>query len=221
MTPLIVPGLHGSGSSHWQTWLEGELPTSRRVEQPDWTTPDLDRWSAVLRCDVLLSCGSALLIAHSFGCLAALDIVNSGCPRVGAALLVAPADPTYFDIPDTRVVQPLTIPAILVASRNDPWMSFERAETWCSRLGCWLFDAGYAGHINVASGHGPWPEVLDLVAALTRHGRPQFQQRTTGFSKFDALSPPLGISNPENLRWGSTSPVLLHRPIPQPRTDHD
>lgn len=171
MTPLIVPGLHGSGSGHWQTWIEQRLPRSRRVEQPEWEVPDLDRWSAVLRGDLLLGCRSAVLIAHSFGCLAAIDVMRRGCPRVGAALLVAPADPAHFGIPDTRLDVRLTVPAIVVASRNDPWMSFERATCLSQRLGCWLFDAGLVGHLNVDSGYGPWPDGLDLMAALIRPER--------------------------------------------------
>ena len=171
MTLLIVPGLRGSGPAHWQSWMEQCLPGSRRVEQPEWDVPDLDRWSAVLRRDVLGGHGKAVIIAHSFGCLAAIDVLLSGCPSVGAVLLVAPADPAHFGIPDTRLDVRLTVPAIVVASRNDPWMSFEWATCLSQRLGCWLFDAGFVGHLNVDSGHGPWPDGLDLMAALIRPER--------------------------------------------------
>ena len=30
-TTLIVPGLHGSGADHWQTWFEQKLPDAVRV----------------------------------------------------------------------------------------------------------------------------------------------------------------------------------------------
>ncbi|MDF6676684.1 alpha/beta hydrolase, partial [Escherichia coli] len=43
---LTVPGLHGSGPGHWQTRWEQRFPAWRRVEQTDWSTPDLPRWSA-------------------------------------------------------------------------------------------------------------------------------------------------------------------------------
>lgn len=154
------------------------MPGSLRVEQPDWTSADLDRWSDVVRREVQLGCEKALIIAHSFGCLATIDVLQSGCPRIGAALLVAPADPKHFGIPDTRLAGRLSVPAILVASHNDPWMTLERATFWSQRLGCWLFDAGHAGHINVASGmaHGPtfliwwlhWPALRDPMFGLCR-----------------------------------------------------
>ena len=30
-TTLIVPGLHGSGPAHWQTWFETQVPGALRV----------------------------------------------------------------------------------------------------------------------------------------------------------------------------------------------
>ena len=53
--------------------------------------------------------------------------------------------------------RPLDVPAVLVASRNDPWMSFDRSQILAEDLGADLIDMGRAGHINVASGFGPWP----------------------------------------------------------------
>lgn len=65
---------------------------------------------------------------------------------------------------------PLQVSAQLVASRNDPWMSFERAEYWSRQWQIPLFDAGEAGHINAQSGHGDWHQGLHLLGALYRRG---------------------------------------------------
>lgn len=46
----------------------------------------------------------------------------------------------------------------MVVSRNDPFSSFEAAESVVKDWGALLIDAGEAGHINAESGHGPWPE---------------------------------------------------------------
>jgi predicted alpha/beta hydrolase family esterase len=52
----------------------------------------------------------------------------------------------------------LPFPSVVVASTNDECVSIERvqffADAWLSRL---VF-IGDAGHINGASGYGPWPE---------------------------------------------------------------
>src|SRR5205085_1538774 len=45
---LIVPGLHGSGPDHWQTWFERQLSDCIRVTQSDWTDPELRASSATL-----------------------------------------------------------------------------------------------------------------------------------------------------------------------------
>jgi len=40
-TTLIVPGFHGSGPDHWQSWFEARLPEARRVIGIDWEAPVL------------------------------------------------------------------------------------------------------------------------------------------------------------------------------------
>ena len=52
---------------------------------------------------------------------------------------------------------------LVVASRNDPWLSFDGARAWST---CWdvpLLDAGEVGHINPAAGFGPWPLAAQWV----------------------------------------------------------
>jgi hypothetical protein len=60
----------------------------------------------------------------------------------------------------------LPFPSVLVASENDPHGTLQFAKKtargWKSRL----VNAGRAGHINVDSGHGPWPEGQQLLRKL-------------------------------------------------------
>ena len=61
---------------------------------------------------------------------------------------------------------PLPFPSMLIASTSDPLCSVERAVEFAT---CWGSDfhlAGDAGHINVESGHGPWPEGLVMFTRL-------------------------------------------------------
>jgi predicted alpha/beta hydrolase family esterase len=44
-----------------------------------------------------------------------------------------------------------------VASRNDPYCAFERAQQFAKAWGSELLDLGEAGHINADSGLGDWP----------------------------------------------------------------
>jgi len=54
----------------------------------------------------------------------------------------------------------LTFPAIIVGSGNDPYADYQVTKDLAEELGAKFIDAGPAGHINVESGHGPWPEGL-------------------------------------------------------------
>jgi predicted alpha/beta hydrolase family esterase len=164
--PAIVPGLKGSGELHWQTWLEHVLPSSYRIEQPDWDAPDIDQWSVAISASLAKRSYPTTLIAHSFGCLAAVKSSVPGSLPITSALLVAPADPSHFGFSDTDLDFELPFRTTLVASRNDPWMTFDRARWWADRWASRLVDLGYAGHINVASGHGPWPQALSLISEL-------------------------------------------------------
>lgn len=172
---LIVPGLFNSPAGHWQSHWQAALPTAGRVEQSDWERPRLGDWTAAL-AEAVRARPGAILVAHSLGCglVAHLSAVSGG-RGIGGALLVAPADLNPAG-PAGRLLQgfspmprrPLPFPATVVASRTDPYVAFERAESFAADWGARLVDLGDAGHINVVSGHGPWPEGLEHLAALDR-----------------------------------------------------
>lgn len=164
-TILVVPGLNGSGPDHWQTWVQRALGAGR-VEQQNWAQADIDIWSARVVEDIRACPRAVWLIAHSFGCLASVVAAAQVGGRIAGALLVAPASPDKFGITDRIPSAPLPFPAVLAASRNDPWMSFASASAWAERWGARLVDLGEAGHVNVESGHGPWPDGLALFRAL-------------------------------------------------------
>ncbi len=62
----------------------------------------------------------------------------------------------------------LGFPSIVVASRNDEYMSFAKAEALSHVWGSGFVDLGHAGHINVASGFSRWPEGIILASSLHR-----------------------------------------------------
>jgi len=49
-------------------------------------------------------------------------------------------------------------------SEDDPCWEFRRAADFARSWGATLVSAGAAGHINTASGHGPWPQGRALLA---------------------------------------------------------
>lgn len=165
-TILIVPGLRNSGPRHWQTWFESKLAGAWRVEQANWERPFLSDWTARV-CEAIDSHrGQVWIVAHSFGCLAAVSAGLVCAERIRAALLVAPADPARFggaaELPQER----LAFPSLVVASNNDPWAKPGVAKHWADVWGSSHRNIGNAGHINVDSGYGPWPEGLGFFQEL-------------------------------------------------------
>jgi predicted alpha/beta hydrolase family esterase len=112
----------------------------------------------------------AVLIAHSAGCVTTVVWAARQAGPVRAALLVTPPyiegyepdDPS--DIPWTVPRNRLPFPAIVVASRTDPYTTFEQFEQFADDWGAELFDAGDVGHLDTASGFGPWPAGERLVS---------------------------------------------------------
>nr|MBA3301290.1 alpha/beta hydrolase [Thermoleophilaceae bacterium] len=89
------------------------------------------------------------------------------------ALLVSPADvdDEARTPPDTRSFQPMPMkplgyPAIVVASTNDEFVTEERARAMAEAWGARFHSAGSSGHINLDSGHGPWPTGESVFAGL-------------------------------------------------------
>lgn len=178
---LIIPGLNGSPEGHWQSWLQATLPLARRVEHDDWDAPDLEAWLPRFALAVIATPG-AVIVAHSLGCILAVHAA-SRFPElpIRAALLVAPADvdspahtPELLRGFAPTPVARLPFPSIVVASIDDPFMAFPRAQGLADGWGSRFVSAGAAGHINTASGHGPWPQarhLFDELATGSDHGR--------------------------------------------------
>jgi len=173
---LIVPGWSGSGEDHWQTRWETRLKTARRVEMGDWFKPDRSDWAARIQKAVGEAGQPVIIVAHSLGVIASVHAAGGfAAGKVAGGFLVAPADvENAVDWPVTRgqtfcdhaadfspiPAGPLPFPSVLIASSTDPYCSLERAQGLALDWGSVLVEAGDAGHINVASGHGPWPEGL-------------------------------------------------------------
>jgi predicted alpha/beta hydrolase family esterase len=62
--------------------------------------------------------------------------------------------PTWAPVP----LQRLPFRSVLVASRNDPFCTYERACAFAQAWGSQCIDLGHCGHINTDSGLASWPE---------------------------------------------------------------
>lgn len=175
---IIVPGLHDSGPAHWQSLWEAQNPAFARVRQRDWETPRRSEWIDALENTVARYDKKVLLVAHSLGVATVVHWARHRRDRALGAMLVSPSDVDcpahspevvrdFSPLPTAR----LPFPSVLVASRNDPWVSFERAQHFARAWGSRLVDIGERGHINADSGLGSWEQGFqlfeDFVSELT------------------------------------------------------
>ncbi|WP_417434265.1 RBBP9/YdeN family alpha/beta hydrolase [Hoeflea sp.] len=176
---LIVPGYTNSGPDHWQTRWQARLSTARRVEQDAWSKPVREDWTARFAQTVNDAEKPVVVIAHSLGVATALQALPECNKKIAGAFLVAPPDVANPQIRPKHLMtfgpykeDPLPFPSIVVASRNDPFGSFEHAGVMANAWGAMLVDAGEAGHINAQSGHGPWPEGIMVFAHFLARLKP-------------------------------------------------
>ncbi|EEY97290.1 RBBP9/YdeN family alpha/beta hydrolase [Acinetobacter johnsonii] len=174
---VIVPGVGGSEYDHWQSWLQRQLKSCSRVQQQDWNKPVLHEWIEQFVKTVQAIQEPIQIVAHSFGCLttvAALAQYPELNQNIKNLVLVAPANPARFgDAGFARDSQndyqqyfhqlKLQVPTQMIISENDPWLNFQDALQLAKAWKIRPKNLGQVGHINVASGFGPFPEIYDFL----------------------------------------------------------
>jgi predicted alpha/beta hydrolase family esterase len=171
---LTIPGVTNSGPQHWQTLWEKRFPEKfRRIQQDNWDTPVCSDWIARIDKDVKVTgAENVILLAHSLGCTALAHWAKECGTSIKGAFLVGPSDceaETYTF--DTKGFAPIPLdrlpfPSLVVASTNDKWVSLDRAQFFADAWDSELVNVGDQGHINADSGHGEWPEGLELLKRL-------------------------------------------------------
>jgi predicted alpha/beta hydrolase family esterase len=170
---LLVPGRGVPRPEHWMRRWADARPDYRWAPFPPGPPFDVERRVAALHEAVMADEEPAVLIAHSAGCITTVVWACRHTGPVHGALLVAPpyVDPQWTPGPDdfgSRVMPLDRLPfrSILVASRTDPHATFAQSRQYADSWGSELVDAGDAGHIETASGYGPWPAGERLVDSL-------------------------------------------------------
>jgi predicted alpha/beta hydrolase family esterase len=171
-TFITLPGIGGSGPTHWQTRWEASDPAFTRFSPQSWSAPHLVDWIAALDRAVELSYRPPILVAHSLACLLVAHwAARSACP-IGGALLVSVPDPKgsrfpseateFREIPD----QGLRFPSLILASCDDPYADLKAVRELAGRWGSSVIELGALGHINAASSLGDWQQGRWLLSAF-------------------------------------------------------
>jgi predicted alpha/beta hydrolase family esterase len=177
---VIVHGYDGSGPGHWQRWLHDELRACGVAvtfpELPAPTEPRRDEWVGVLAEVVAAAPTPVTFVCHSLGCWAVDHwLATTTAPRMRAALLVAPPSPllpfepveSFLPPPRHRECwAPFAARTLVVGSDDDDFASAEEITAVASEIDVACRIIPGAGHINVASGYGPWPFALEWLASV-------------------------------------------------------
>ena len=169
---ILLPGIGGSGESHWQTLWERRDAAMTRFQPGDWDKPELGAWIDALETAVQGAAKPPVLVAHSLACLLVAHWQAMSTTAVAGAFLVAVPDPASDAFPREAASfanppeRPLRMPSLIVASSNDPFGTPDYSRRRAAEWECGLIEIGAAGHINGQSGLGDWQEGLNLLTAF-------------------------------------------------------
>jgi len=185
-TVVIVPGLRDHVEEHWQTHLHRELPGSVCVPRLHAHKLSCRAWVDALDATIAAVRGPVLLVAHSAGVMMVAHWAREHRRTIAGALLVTPPDfgvPLPEGYPAPHVLEEngwlptpmerLPFPSIVAASTNDPLARFTRTIGLARAWGSKLVRLGNVGHMNPASGFGPWHDAHTFIRQLTRPVREQ------------------------------------------------
>nr|WP_279343610.1 alpha/beta fold hydrolase [Variovorax terrae] len=180
---MVIPGLRDETPGHWQAILAGELPNAVSLPALGRTNIDLTARMAQIEAAVRAITGPAILVAHSGGAIAAAHWAQRTRSTIHGALLATPplfAGPLGSEFPALAEFERegwapvprsrLPFRTIVAASRNDPLGAYEDVCELALAWGARLVDLGASGHLNPASGFGPWPMAAQLIRELVAAG---------------------------------------------------
>lgn len=182
---LLVPGLRDEAPGHWQSILADQWPGAVSLPAMGRRNVDLVARMAQIEAAAKAVGGPVVVVAHSGGVIATVHWAQRTSALIHGALLATPpllAKPLGPEFPELSEfarygwmpipLTPLPFRSIVAASRNDPLGEFQGVSGLASAWGSRLFDLGESGHLNPASGFGPWPAALELVQELMRDRTP-------------------------------------------------
>ncbi|MCQ6278822.1 alpha/beta hydrolase [Bacillus sp. EB600] len=180
---VIIHGLGGSGLSHWQTWLANTLKQHNfNVVYPvfsKFNRPNKDVWLKELKStlDTVPKHHKKIIITHSLGGLLWQHYAAAVNYQIAdQVILVAPPSPavvipaakSFFPVPLSRKnLTRISKKTLFIHSTNDPFCSMEDARNYYNFNLPSIILQNH-GHINVQSGHGKWPLILDLCMKMVK-----------------------------------------------------
>ena len=164
---VIAPGYQDSEAGHWQSLWQADFGNAAvRMSVRSWDEPELEDWVSGL--DAAMTPG-AVIVAHSLGCLTALEWLARHPGVAAGVFLVAVPDPEGPNFPEaitgfSRPTERAATPVLMIGSSDDPVADWDFTLATAAVVGATLVALGPAQHISTEGGYGPWPEGRTLLA---------------------------------------------------------
>ena len=166
MNYIFLAGIGNSEPDHWQSiWFRAL--GGRWVDHADWDRPRADDWVADLertdprsrRPQGVRSATASVACSRSSGPSATTTPISKARSWSRCPTSAGPTSPKrrWGSRRPTPAGRP-PLPALVVASTNDPYASFASARSAAKAWGAALANVGDRGHINLASNVGAWDE---------------------------------------------------------------
>ncbi len=170
---LILYGWHGSPAPHWQDWLSKELVSRGYAvafpQLSDPMNPSKEQWMREAH-EALEALHPDIVICHSLGNILWWHLCNENrALHVKRLLMVAPPR-DLSDYKEIAAFFPVALPknlyadeVLMVTSDDDPYLNKSEGIRFARALSVKHVAFQNMGHINVDSGYGAWPWVLEWV----------------------------------------------------------
>jgi len=178
---FLIHGFEGAPNGGWRPWLMAKLGRNDiyacALPMPDPNDPQKNAWVDEIRRTVGVPDENVFFVGHSLGVPAILRYLETLHPeqKIGGAVLVSgpilhalePNDErmkTFFETPfDFSLYKKVCKNFSVIQGDNDPWFSFDQAETLARELSCALIPIPNGGHLNGSSGHYELPEAFVVL----------------------------------------------------------
>ena len=170
---LILHGWGGSDFPHWQSWLAGELAKDYGkvsfLKFSDFDFPSFEIWKNELKKE-LNDFRPDIVVCHSLANTLWFHLCNENTlNKVQKLYLIAPPS-MACEIEELKSFFPIHIPTniyakecMIVISDNDPYITIDEAKKLQKSLDIEMKILEGAGHINMDSGYGEWPWILECI----------------------------------------------------------
>lgn len=182
MRVYITHGYTAAPDKHWFPWLESALKPlgigCYRLAMPNSTKPDPQEWLLHHLEQIQLD-EDTLLIGHSLGCIASLNLLASTANPIRGAILVSgfyqplpnlPELNPFADLFQQKIAQPRALARIqtvsydLIAARNDSVVASQYSHQLAQFLNAESYlELATGGHFLDREGCTQLPELLPLI----------------------------------------------------------